>query len=484
MAWSSYQQDIFNWLDLPEKRHLMVRAGAGCGKTTTIVELYKRIMAKTPGASVLFLAFNVKIAKELNERGVPAMTLNSLGFRTCLKNLRRPAMDENKIRKICMANKTIKPAWRGPIERIVNMLKAYLVPTTASVNEVLEIIQEFDLCDERPKPEFLDAVLAVFRRSVYQTQTLDFADQIAMPCYHQMPVRRYDYVIVDECQDLAPGKLELAARAVGKHFICVGDPQQAIYGFCGADSESMGKIIARFNPMVKTLPVTYRCGKDIVAEAHNFGVAPKDFQAGPDNHDGTVHRGVKYADFIETVKPRDFVLCRCTAPLMGACFRLLGQGIRARVIGRDIGGKLAKLADKINLRPSDGPDDMAGFCQKARMYEQEECNKLIAAEKNKSADALVDAVAALFTFACNSRTFPEMKAKIEAVFDDTVNPDSVTLSTIHRAKGLEADNVFCLASNSRKPKNEKQAQEERNLWYVMITRAKNNLLFVAPEEME
>jgi superfamily I DNA/RNA helicase len=53
------------------------------------------------------------------------------------------------------------------------------------------------------------------------------------------------------------------------------------------------------------------------------------------------------------------------------------------------------------------------------------------------------------------------------------------LSTVHKAKGLEADNVYILATN-RMP-HPKGGSEENNICYVAITRAKKNLFYVGPK---
>lgn len=52
------------------------------------------------------------------------------------------------------------------------------------------------------------------------------------------------------------------------------------------------------------------------------------------------------------------------------------------------------------------------------------------------------------------------------------------LSTVHKAKGLEADNVFILATE-RMP-NKRLGSEENNICYVAITRAKKNLYYCGP----
>lgn len=468
--WSSYQEAIFAW---NRQRHLMVKAGAGCGKTTTIVELYKRILAAEPSASILFMAFNKKIVEELANKGVPASTMNGFGHK-CIRGAR---LDADKVRNICKYF-NVDYKYRNMVGRLVDLLKSYLHPREVGVDVIRQLAVDFDLIDDKTPPSIFEVVGNVFRQSLNDIKTFDFTDQIVFPVYHNLPVPKYDYVIIDEAQDLSPAKLELVSRAVGRRFICVGDPQQAIYGFCGADSESMDKIITHFEPVVMSLPVTYRCGKKIVEAARPF--APVDFQAGPSNHEGTV-KTVNSSVFEKEVHPLDFVLCRMSAPLVTNCFRLIKKGIRATVLGRDIGKKLVDLVDKIHATAikieTNGPE-MEQFCCKYQQYRSREVAKLEAAEKEQQAQKLEDQLSCIFVFVEGANSIEDIKGKIASIFDDNVNPSSVIFSTIHKAKGLEAERVWCLSHKGRPAKRDKQKQEEKNLQYVMITRAKNELFFV------
>ena len=65
--------------------------------------------------------------------------------------------------------------------------------------------------------------------------------------------------------------------------------------------------------------------------------------------------------------------------------------------------------------------------------------------------------------------------------------DGIELSTIHRAKGLEADNVFIICPSlipSKLAKLPWQVEEEKHLQYVMCTRPKNTLNFVSENDVK
>jgi superfamily I DNA/RNA helicase len=79
----------------------------------------------------------------------------------------------------------------------------------------------------------------------------------------------------------------------------------------------------------------------------------------------------------------------------------------------------------------------------------------------------------------------ELISKLEAIFSDN-EKDSITLSTIHKCKGLEADNVVIVIPNKLplvwKNQLDWQFEQEMNLKYVAITRAKKKLYFVNLDE--
>ncbi len=479
--WSKFQESIFEWIDKPDKTHMMIRAGAGCGKTTTIVEMFKRIQDNEPEASIQFLAFNKKIAEELNARKVPANTINSFGYRQVMRAFPGIKLNVDKVKNIC---KDLNIQWAeiGMVKRTVSLMKAYLTPLKCEPKAANDIITRFHLAEGMVRPELLKKICRVFRNSVEDCDSIDFDDQICFSVYHDLSVQQFDYMIVDEAQDLSPNKLELISRGVGEHFICVGDPLQAIYGFCGADSTSMTKIEAKFSPEVFPLPVTYRCGKRIVREVHEMNVAPHDFQAGETNHEGEV-REVSQLVFETEVKAGDFVLCRMNAPNVKQCFNLIRRGVRSMILGRDIGASLNRLADKINEVVPTNPNEneIVSFIAKMTAYEYVEVKKFFAAEKEASAENLQDQIACLRVFVDNAKTFSEVKRKIETMFDDAVNPGVVTFSSIHKAKGLEADIVWGVP-HPREVRFADGNQEESNLLYVQVTRAKKQFNWIQADE--
>ena len=76
-------------------------------------------------------------------------------------------------------------------------------------------------------------------------------------------------------------------------------------------------------------------------------------------------------------------------------------------------------------------------------------------------------------------TVKELRSLISNIFSDEVK--GILLSTIHKAKGLENDKIFFLAPElipSKYATQPWQYEQEQNLFYVCITRAKTSLVYV------
>jgi ATP-dependent exoDNAse (exonuclease V) beta subunit len=81
-------------------------------------------------------------------------------------------------------------------------------------------------------------------------------------------------------------------------------------------------------------------------------------------------------------------------------------------------------------------------------------------------------------------TKDELIKKIEDVFSDS-KKEGISLSTIHKAKGLESTNVYIACPSlmpSKSAKQQWEKEQEHNLMYVAFTRAKEKLIFLDGEE--
>jgi len=96
----------------------------------------------------------------------------------------------------------------------------------------------------------------------YQRERIiDFNDMVCLPTVLSTSKPQFDFLLVDEAQDLNRAQLELVlacTSAQGRMLFC-GDVRQSLYGFAAADTQSINTIIQRTDAQVLPLSICYRC---------------------------------------------------------------------------------------------------------------------------------------------------------------------------------------------------------------------------------
>jgi superfamily I DNA/RNA helicase len=325
------------------------------------------------------------------------------------------------------------------------------------------------------------SVVSTCLASAYKVDSvIDFTDMITtsvFSCKRYIP--KYDLIFVDEAQDLnkAEQELLLASLTPNGRFVAVGDPKQAINGFAGADCESFSNLTRIANNKCLPLSVCYRCGKAMIDLAQSIVPNIKAF-------DGACAGEVKHTTRFDGLKAGDMILCRKSAPLVGLCLKLIANGISANVKGRDICEGLKALVNKTKART------MSKLFEKLD-HEIDLARRRAEKKGLNASDApfvvsLQDKVDCIEVIAGTCNTVTEVLAKLDALFADNISGNVVTLSTIHKAKGLESDNVWIIIPNKLplvyKDQKDWEYEQELNLKYVAVTRAKKVLTFVDLDE--
>lgn len=211
---SSYQQAIFDFVE-NGTGHAVVQAVAGSGKTTTIVQALNHIPSDS---SVLFLAFNRHIVNELKDRvpyNVQVATLNAFGWRVCKSFDRYAKLDQWKtdsiLRNYVKDNGVLKKV-KGPINKLVSLGKALGLRVMAE-DDVTELMARYDILPPQVEGFDLNSMARlVFKDSTRNTQSYDFDDQMYQPVVQGLKLPEFDWVFVDEAQDLSPIQIELIGR--------------------------------------------------------------------------------------------------------------------------------------------------------------------------------------------------------------------------------------------------------------------------------
>lgn len=473
--WSPYQQAIFSHIEDPTAGNAIVKAVAGSGKSTTLVEGVNRVKG-----SHIFLAFNKSIADELKDRGVNARTFHSLTFSPVLSFLGQRNVETNKLRTLCKEFMGRDEFIYGAFAcRLVGLARnagvGALVPD--SEGAMWELAERHDLQPDSERADFKRGLQ--YASQLLQMSNLskmvDFDDLLYRAVLDDIALPKFDFVFVDEAQDTNAIQRALLKKIMkpNSRLVAVGDPAQAIYGFRGADSESMQMIADEFQCKELPLTISYRCPTSVVKYAQQW---VKHIEAAPNAPEGEVmHLGQEWSP--TTFRPGELVVCRTTKPLIALAFKLVKARVPVTVVGREIGQGLVTLIKKM------GAVDIDGLELKLDAWLERETNKAMVKEEEEKVAALGDKHATIMTLISGlvetNRTIPDLIECIEYLFTDKA--EAVKLATIHKAKGLEAKVVYWLNSSQCPSKWARQAwqvEQEYNLCYVATTRAMESLVLI------
>jgi superfamily I DNA/RNA helicase len=502
MTPSPFQKAVFQAFDsLGTDETIQINAVAGSGKTSTLMMLLGMQPQRTLDQA-LVCAFNKEIADNLTSRvpqGVTVKTIHALGMAAVQKRFGKPKVEPNKYRKLLdiWLERNVPLDQRkaeGFDDQKQALFKAiHFVRVTLTdpkdTAAVIALSAQYDF--EIPFSNLLPAIAAVldwgvhgvpgFTEDYSAKAKIDFDDMIWLPNVCGITPEQFKVILVDECQDLSKAQLDLllSARGEGGRMVFVGDPKQAIYGFAGADGNSFSNITTKTNALELPLSICYRCPRSVLEYAQKL--VPQIQPA--DTAESGLVEVVTDKFFTETVTPRDMILCRVTAPLIETAFWLIRNGKKAKVKGRDVGAQLVKIIDYVEKMRG---VDWAGFEAGLNRWRENELR--LAAQKSDN-EALVmsiedryDSVLAVLHGALRdgATSIGELRSYIQDLFTDD-GKGIVLLSTIHRAKGLEAETVYLLRPEKLPHPMAKsltaRAQED-NLLYVAITRAMKRLYVV------
>ena len=311
-----------------------------------------------PEKPALYLVFNKRNADEAESRMLSTTTVrtfNALGHRIWQSAI-SPRLNVDT-QKTYLIFKDIAEEVKGEaagarwdaydeVSRGVEFAKALgYVPNGVYPNAKRLITQRalHNHLDEEPDDLVSDLLDAVLKRSIKQSYEglIDYNDQIYMSALFGGTYPKYPLTLVDEYQDLSPVNHEMIRRLVGdRRLIGVGDPNQNIYGFRGAQAQGMGKAVVEYKMTEMDLSISFRCPEAIVRNAWWHVPRFKWLKTG-----GRV-------DLLANLDSSDIAdsgvfICRNNAPLFSFALKLLGSGRSVRIVGSDIGPRIIKTMAKL-----------------------------------------------------------------------------------------------------------------------------------------
>lgn len=506
---SRFQLGIIDWV-LNQKGNGCCNAVAGSGKSSTL-----RIVAKVlwelgirPN-EIKICVFGKDNSVDLIKKFGPIWkssisTLHSAAFTLVTKELNvRRSEDINvskyKYERIAQSLDLIPKRGRkigrlrqegiidddGDFLKLIDLVRLNNEEPTAEIIEAIARHHEINVHKPTLVAQWIAYCLKIGEEMAIQEKKLDFTDQIWLAVkweLHKRPwFKPYKYVLVDECQDLNPLQLQLVLMLAGLtgRILAVGDPRQAIMGFAGADNQSYNNIVWFTRATELPLSICYRCPRSHVALVKSiFPYIP--IEAAPNAIEGIIHQ-IESKDIEKLVKHGDIIIARKNAPLVSLCIRLIGQGIKATVKGRDVGDFLKKELDQIAKLP--------GYCfqffnDAVEQYRQIKLQQYLNLDneeelKERLGDRL-EAIATIYQSQPQATSIESLKYYIDELFSDENSP--VTLSNIHKFKGGEGERIFVHKAGDMpmtwRNQRDWQLEQEQNLLYVALTRSKSELFIV------
>jgi DNA helicase-2/ATP-dependent DNA helicase PcrA len=462
---------------------LYLRATAGAGKTTTLVEAAWHL----PQHGVLF-AYNKHAVTDLQPRlpeRLRARTLHAHGLKLLRQAAGNVQLTDEKAHLVAglflpgrQARHAAARAWQLAREF------GLLTPTPAQADHLATRAEWTGPPDDLRSliPEMHEAGTTLWTEQA----VCDYTDMLWLPLHLGYGQGSLPLALVDEAQDLTVlrqqfvlHQLGWTPEAPGGRLIFVGDTSQAIYTWAGADPGALARLQHLTGATELPLSVSFRCPREVVryARAHSDFIQPA-----PGARAGTVeHINAATASYDRG----DVVLCRTNAPLIRLALDLMTQRLSVCLTGRDLEARLREGLEDLLPAPGTFQNDDVIERVRAWLAPRVAPVQTRAAEGDRAARRqltdLHDLARCLrhLAWGVSRRTGEGTLEGALALLAELCREDKgadVLLSSVHRAKGKEWPRVTVLYPEMM-PMPQGDPEEERAVQFVAITRAQDTLRF-------
>lgn len=448
--------------------NLVIEAGAGTGKTTTL----KMLAAAKRGRRGLYIAYNKAIADDAKRdfpQDVKCATAHSLAFgavgRQFKHRLNGSRLPAREVCKILNINDPVRLADdRAPLAP--NQIARLVMETVARFCRSADPEPSGRHIPKKPgidTPEdlkILREVLVPYAAAAWQDLTrtdgrLRFEHDHYLKMWQlSKPKLPTEYVLLDEAQDANPVIADIVNGQDHAQRILVGDRSQSIYGWRGA-VDAMETFPADHR---LALSQSFRFGAAVAREANKWlGVLGAELRlTGFD----------RINSMVTPVQVPDAMLCRSNSEAVAQAMNASDEGRKVALVGggRDI-RRLAEAA--VTLKAGTGTDHPELFAFQTWGEVQDYAENDPSGTDLKVFVKLIDSYGPDMVIDAIDRLSDERGAHL-------------VMSTAHKAKGREWDSVK-IAGDFREPKPNGDGtpgevpREEAMLAYVAVTRARLTL---------
>ena len=540
---STYQQDILDFFLNNPQSNMLVNALAGSGKSTTACMLSEH--SKTSDLYIAFNASVVEeFKKKIKNPKTKVMTMHSLAYSIMLYNVEQESKDsgekpkgfgsQRSKRTVSLDNfkphkildEEITKRYGRYIEfakrvflkdNYVNLYNLCRLTLTdmSSNKDVSRLIDDHVLFlyygDEGYSAPDISEITSTLKildtksRQQFETQgVIDFTDMLWITFnklkYDNWEVpywALYTNIYCDEVQDFSNIQLnflKFIKRTKGR-YVFIGDFHQAIYNFAGANAQAFNQISKMFAP-VETfdLPICYRCAKSHLSRVNReYGIPILPCDDAPLGFVKTIDKN----KISEYAKAGDMVISRKNKWIAEVVLDLARNGtpifiedkemvvaIKRQILSSKCTsvGTLKKFLQKVISNYNKKLFEIVSKNVREGGHEEEHLEAVT--ETNSKIDNtsfLLEILEGYLEHHASSDSVSKFSNFIDKLLNTTPSPNCVRLCSIHKAKGLEATNVFVLneAKINYDFRNSKEQNiQEKNLSYIATTRAKEGLYLV------
>jgi superfamily I DNA/RNA helicase len=477
----------------------------GTGKTTRLINYVKTLIRfGTPIDKIGYFAFTTKAAEESIDRMLKAFpkysqkdlkyfrTLHSLAF-TLLGMKKSNVMQDEHYEDIgrklgievnIFSNGEDKTGFVDSDSEYFNIINAARIKENTVEEEYNTDLYSQDI--DKHQLKILNDEVNNYKKAY---DLVDFTDMIEKFNVSKL-CPKYDVVFIDEAQDLSPIQWRMydILKKNSKHIILAGDDDQAIYGWAGAD-------VKRFQDEPAKdiiLPQSYRVPGAVQAIANNILNRIPDHRRVKKNWKPREDVLLPIVEYISSVEDAPLhlgdwlILARTNYRLKNLVPQLRERGLYFEIKNRK--SYKARLYRSVQDYSRWTNGDLLSLSECKDLFEFLELDKELKDERMYDLKE--------FGFSFTDLWYEVFKADPEECLyiremlrhDEKLSKDPrIKLSTIHAAKGGEANNVLIILDNTKKireaiEKDQDKYDEEQRVWYVGVTRTKQNLYIMAAKK--
>lgn len=433
-------------------RTLKVNAFAGTGKTSTLVAYAKA----RPALRMLYIAFNKAIQEEAESKfpaNVTAMTTHSIAYRAVGYKYRSKLAPSNRISDVAAEMNTTMPMAR----KIIDALNNYLVSADTEIG--VDHIENLQTVNPGEYGIIVSGAREMWRR---MKEPSDTGIKMVHDGYLKLfqlgsPKLDYDVLLFDEAQDANPVTSSIVSQQ-GCAKVYVGDSHQAIYGFRKAIN-AMASFKAE-----ETLYLTrsFRFGRGVASVANELlGLKGENKKAeGAGTHQSTIFSVNRDKHFA--------IIARTNSQLFDEAVSTIRAGKTPHFVGRLEDYRFSLIMDAYHLWSGENEKIKAPHIRAFKNFASME---VFAEEAEDAETKILTKITKKYT-----SSIPALIDEITSKAVSDERRSDVTLTTAHKSKGLEFDQVVLTDDyteffDENGQIKEDLKDEEVNICYVAATRA-------------